>query len=57
MPRCPKCRCDLRVGEVKPEGDALIYRFLCANRGCANYLQTVAEEKRKNTSEGKEKAE
>lgn len=47
MKRCPKCRCDLRVDEVRREAGTLVYRLICANRGCANYKQTVAEERRK----------
>lgn len=46
MKQCPKCHCDLRVGEVKQETGCLVYRRLCANRQCTNYKQIVEEERR-----------
>lgn len=46
MPRCERCRCDLRVGEVAREHGAPVYRYLCANRRCANYRKIVLEQTR-----------
>lgn len=47
MKQCPRCKCDLRVGDVKREAGRLVYRRMCVNRQCPNYMQTVEEEKRK----------